>query len=1083
MRTLLFLSFLFVTASSLNAQVNARLFQFPDVSDSHITFVYGDDIWIVPKAGGLASRLSSPEGTESFPRFSPDGKSIAFSGNYDGNTDVYVIPSQGGVPVRVTHHGMLDRMIDWTPDGKNLLYASSRESGKQRWSQIYRVSPSGGLPDKLPMEHAEFGSLSPNGQKIAFTDKSRVFRTWKRYRGGTAADIWIFDLKTTAAENITSNAANDELPMWVGDMIYYLSDNGKEMRFNIWSYDTKSKKHKQLTNFKDFDVHFPASGKTDMVFEAGGKLYLMDLKTEKYKEVQIQVVTDLAAVKPRKEGVSSYLQSATIAPDGNRVIAEARGELFTLPASKGFVQNITQSSGVAERYPSWSPDGRYVAYWSDRSGEYELTVRDLKEGNKEKKLTSQGAGFRYNIYWSPDSKKMAWVDHSMTSWSYDMTSEKLTKIDQDLNLFEGGLRNWKASWSADSRWLAYARAQNNGNRAIYLFDSENGKTTQVTSGFYSDSDPAFDKDGKYLFLVTNRSFDPVYGNFDNSWTYPNSSQLAAIPLRHDVASPLAAENDTVAIKMEEKKEATKEEDKDKKSDEKEEEADEKPGIDLEGFERRLIVLPIPAGNVGDVSATNGKVIFMRYPPAGTTNGQGSLNFYDMKDREEKTILAGANGYQMSADGKKILVAQMGRLGIVDPAPGQKLDKTLPLNDMEMIVDPRAEWKQIFADAWRFERDFFYDENMHGVDWNAMRKQYGDMIEHASSRSDVNFIIGELIGELNASHTYRGGGDQESPKRRQTGYLGVDWEMADGHYRIKQIIRGAPWDNEVVSPLDGPGLNVKTGEFILAVNGVALNSYPDPWGAFEGLSDKTVELTVNDKASFEGARSVIVKTLSDETRLRHLAWINANRERVMEASGGKIGYVYVPSTGIDGQNELVRQFMGQWHLEGLIIDERFNNGGQIPDRFIELLNRKPLAYWDTRDGATWQWPPVAHFGPKAMLINGWSGSGGDAFPDYFRKAGLGKLIGTRTWGGLIGISGSPSLVDNGMVTVPTFRMFDPDGKWFREGHGVDPDIEVIEHPSSLAKGVDPQLEKAIEQVLKEIKEAGPVRPKTPRPEKR
>lgn len=1073
MKTIILFSFCLLGMAGLHAQVDARLFQFPDVSQTQITFVYGDDIWVAPKEGGIASRLSSPEGLESFPRFSPDGSRIAFSGNYDGNVDIYVLPSRGGLPTRVTHHGMFDRLVDWYPDGKHLLYAASMESGKQRWSQLYKISPEGGLPEKLPMVHAEMGALSPDSKKIAFTDRSQVFRTWKRYRGGSAPDIWIFDLQTMEAQNFTRNAANDELPMWTGDKIYYLSDQGPEIRFNIWVYDTKAKTSKQITKFKDFDVHFPSLGPSEIVFEADGKIYLLGLKDEKYKEVQIQVVTDQAFVKPRKESVEKFLQNISISPDGNRAVVEARGELFSVPAVKGYVQNLSQSPGAAERYPAWSPDGKYIAYWSDKSGEYELTVRDLSNGNKEKQLTQLGPGFRYNLYWSPDSKKLAFVDQTMTMRIYHMESNTLDRVDQDFFLFEGGLRGWTPSWSPDSRWLAYSRTVDNSNNALFIYDSKDKKSKQASSGFYNDLNPVFDPEGKYLYLTTNRSFSPVYSDFDNSWIYPNATQLAAISLRKDVPSLLAAENDTVAIQIDTIGNWKK------SQEEKKEEAKVKPvEIDFEGFEQRLVILPPAAGNMGGLYPTEGKLVFMRFPVAGTPNPSGTLMYYDLKEREEKTILENVNWYKMSADGKKLLVNSNGQWGVVEPNPDQKLEKTMPVAEMEATINPREEWRQIFNDTWRFERDFFYDEKMHGVDWPAMRKQYGALIEHASSRNDVNFIIGELIGELNASHTYRGGGDQETTKSRQVGYLGVNWEKVDGHFRIKEIIRGAAWDNEVRSPLDEPGIGVQAGDFVLSVNGIALKDYTDPWAAFEGLAGKTVELTVHSKASMEGARTVVVQTLSDETRLRNLAWIESNRRRVDEASGGKLGYIYVPSTGIDGQNELVRQFYGQWNKEGLVIDERFNNGGQIPDRFIELLNRKPLAYWDVRDGKTWQWPPVGHFGSMAMLINGWSGSGGDAFPDYFRKSGLGPLIGSRTWGGLIGISGSPSLIDGGGVTVPTFRMYNPDGTWFKEGHGVDPDIEVPEDPSALAKGKDPQLEKAIEVVMKQLATKGNVKPKEP-----
>jgi len=1065
-----------LTTMSLSAQINARLFHQPDVSETQIVFAYGGDIWIVPKAGGMATKLSSPKGEESFPRFSPDGSQIAFSGNYDGNTDIYVLPSTGGVPVRVTHHGMSDRMLDWYPDGKSLLYASSMESGKQRFSQFYQVSAAGGLPEKLPVSMGEFGSLSPDGSKIAFTDRSRVFRNWKRYTGGWAPDIWLFDLKTLSSENITNNIASDELPMWVGDKIYFLSDQGSAQRYNIWVYDTRTKASKQVTHFTDFDVHFPSDGPSDIVFEAGGKIQLLDLATEQVREIAIDIVSDQMTLKTHKESVEKYLQNATIAPDGNRVLVEARGDVFSLPAEEGFTQDLTRTPGFAERNPAWSPDGKYIAYWSDKSGEYELTLRDLTSGNIEEQVTHLGPGFRYDLYWSADSKKIAFVDQTMHINVFDLTTKTNNAIDQDPSLFEGGLRGWRCSWSSDGRWMAYSKTMDNGNGAVMIYDTKDKKLTQATSGFYSDLNPTFDREGKYLYLITNRSFNPVYSDFDNTWIYPNATELAVVTLRPEVKSPLAAANDTVAV--------TKDNKDEKEADKADKEAkDETVTIEFEGFERRIIILPPEAGNMGNLAAADGKIIYMRYPNSGSDGEDSELMFFDLKEKESKTIMKNVNGYELSADGKKLLVRQGRNLGVVGVGSDQKMDKQLALNKMEMTIDPKAEWQQIFNDTWRFERDFFYDKNMHGVDWVAMRKQYGDMIQYAVTRNDVNFILGELIAELNASHTYNGGGDQETPEHKAVGYLGVDWAKDHDQFKIKTIIRGADWDSEVRSPLDEPGVNVKEGEYILAVNGMALADYTDPWAAFEGLSNETVELTVSSTPDWENVRSVVVKTMSDETRLRNLAWIESNRKRVDEESGGKLGYIYVPSTGIDGQNELVRQFYGQWNKQGLVVDERFNNGGQIPDRFIELLNRKPLAYWNVRDGKDWQWPPVGNFGSMVMLINGWSGSGGDAFPDYFRKAGLGPLIGGRTWGGLIGISGAPTLIDGGGVTVPTFRMYNPDGTWFKEGHGVDPDIQVLEDPTQLAKGVDTQLERAIAEALKLVKDKGPIHPAPPQKENR
>ncbi|MBX2816323.1 MAG: PDZ domain-containing protein [Saprospiraceae bacterium] len=1071
------------------AQVSARLFRYPDVSKSEIVFVYGGDIWIVGKEGGMATKLSSPVGSEMFPKFSPDGNTIAFSGNYDGNLDIYTLSTTGGVPERLTHHGMSDRVIDWYPTGDHLLFSSSMNSQKQRFNQFYKLSLEGGLPEQLPMRHAEFGSFNADASKIAFTDKSRIFRTWKRYEGGMAADIWMFDLNTMASEKITDNNNNDELPMWSGDRIFYMSDQGKEKRNNIWVYDLKSKVHTQVTQFSTYDVHHPSLGPDDIVFEAGGKLHLLNLESLKSTEVEVKVVSDLTSIKPRTVKLNAQISAMDISPDGKRALIGARGEVITLPTKEGFIQNITRSSGVAERSPAWSPNGRYIAYWSDKSGEYELTVRDMKNGGEEKQLSELGPGFRYNLYWSPDNKHIAFVDQTMSIHVFNVDNRLDKVIDQDLNLFEGGLRGFRVSWSHDGNWMTYSKSLDNGNSAIFIYDVKEGNSKQVTSGFYADHNPTFDPDGKYLYATSNRTFSPVYSDFDNSWSYPNATSLVMFTLRDDVESPLTPENDDVEITEEEEEEETEGEEEGEKEeeesadDEEAEEGDESLAIDFDGFERRVIELPMEAGNMGNLGAVSGKVIFHRFANSGSSENGNELKYFDLEAEEEKTIMGSVFGYRISADGKSMLVRNRGGAGVVKIAPNQKIEDGLALNDMETKINPREEWRQIFNDTWRFERDFFYDKEMHGVDWDGLKTVYGEMIEECMTRDDVNFVIGELIGELNASHTYRGGGDQEQAKRKNVGYLGIDWKKDGKYYQVGKVVRGAPWDSEVRSPLDMPGINVKEGHYILAVNGVNLNEYKDPWEAFEGKAGKIVELTVNDKPSFEESRKVVVKPLRSETRLRHLAWIESNRQEVHEKSGGKLGYIYVPSTGVDGQNELVRQFYGQWNKDGLIIDERFNNGGQIPDRFIELLNRKPLAYWAVRDGKNWQWPPVANFGSMAMLVNGWSGSGGDAFPDYFKKAGLGPLIGTRTWGGLIGISGAPTLIDGGGVTVPTFRMYNPDGTWFKEGHGVDPDIEVIEDPTQLAKGIDPQLQKAIEEVMRSVKAKGPLHPKPPSKEKR
>jgi len=1126
-------------------RIDARMMRQPDVSATQIAFVYAGDIWVAPKGGGQAVRLSSPRGEESFPKFSPDGSLIAFSGNYDGNMDIYVVAAAGGLPRRITHHGAPDRVVGWYPDGKHILYATTMTSYKDRFNQLYKVSVEGGLPEKLPMPYGEFGAISPDGKTIAYNPISVDFRTWKRYRGGMNPDIWLFDLTSLRARNLTQTDAAESIPMWYGDTLYFLSDGDGNKRFNLWAYDSNRQRSRQVTTFQDHDVHFPSIGPAEIVFENAGRLHLLDLKSGDTREVQITVTTDRATLKPRFENVGGSIQRATISPTGKRALFEARGDIFSAPAEHGVVRNLTRSSGVAERFPAWSPDGKLIAYFCDQTGEYELTVRNAErsmDGEDNKRtLTKLGPGFRYQPQWSPDSKKILWIDQTMKIWVYDFDTQTNKFIDQQLWMYHGGLNNFSVSWSSDSRWIAYAGDKDNRNSAIVLYDFKSDKRHEVTSGFYNDEEPVFDPDGKYLYFRTGRTFGPNYSELDNSWIYANSGNLAAVPLRKEVPSPLAPRNDEEPEKKkdekkdgekksdEKKDEEKKEDDKkesalglgaasslvreglggeeslvpsdeiaeekksdaeegekqdDKAADKKDEKKDDKKAkaveIDVEGFEERVVILPPKGRRFDNLAAVSGKLLYRRLPRTGSGDEKSTLMFYDFEKREEKTILDDAGGFELSANRQKMLVRQGQSFAIIEPKEGQKLDKRIATGGFESNLDPVAEWRQIFNDAWRLERDFFYDPGMHGVDWPAMRERYSALLKDAVTRWDVNYIIGELIGELNSSHTYRSGGDTERSSERGVGYLGCDFVLTNGAYRIAKIINGAPWDSEVRSPLLQPGLtNVHEGDYLLAVNGEPLDTTKDPWAAFQGLADKPVFLTVNDKPSLSGAREVLVEMLSTEARLRNLAWIDANRRRVEKLSDGKIGYVFVPDTGQNGQNELVRQWRGQITKAGLVIDERFNSGGQIPDRFVELLNRPLRNFWGVRDGKDWPWPPVAHYGPKAMLVNGWSGSGGDCFPFYFKQSGLGPLIGQRTWGGLIGMTGAPPLVDGGSVTVPTFGIYDTKGEWIIESYGVDPDIEVVDDPGEMARGGDPQLERAVFEVQKAIRQNPVPQPKKPK----
>jgi tricorn protease len=1075
------------------AQVDARMFRSPDISSTHIAFIYAGDIWVVDKEGGMAHSLSSPPGEEVSPLFSPDGRRIAFTAMYDGNPEVYVIPSLGGSPRRITYHPMMERVVDWYPDNESLLINSYRESGRQRYGQFFKISSKGGLADKLPVPYGEFGTLSADAGKLAYTPEGSARRNWKRYEGGNAPDIWIFDLNTLGSKQITDHPATDAEPMWHGDKIYFLSDRGEEKRQNIWVYSTADESFRQVTRFSEFDIYDPSIGPEDMVFQAGDRLYRMDLDTEKVTEVNIRIATDLASIQPRLTDVSKYIQSWQVAPDGNRALFEARGDIFTVPAEHGYIRNLTQSPGIAERYPAWSPDGKHVAYWSDRSGEYELCIRPGDGSGKEEQLSDMGAGFRYSLFWSPDSKMLAFMDNTQHINIFEVETKKLTRADFCPWLAHPTMQSFRPSWSSNSEWIAYHRQVANRHTAIFLYNVKKQSVTQVTSGYYSDLMPAFDPDGKYLYFLTNRSFSALYSDLDRTWIYPNATQIAAASLRKDVPSLLAARNDEVRVNDEAKEDKDANDKEDNKGKNKPEKGNKKKDgkddrakplrIDTVGFESRVVILPVKAGNYNNLAAVKGQVIYVRYPRSGSGEKSPSIRTWMLEDREEKTILEDAGSYELSADGKKIMVSQKGSYAIVDPKPGQKIKTRLRTGEMKATLDPRAEWHQILSEVWRKYRDYFYDENMHGVDWINIREQFDPLVDQCLTRWDLTVLLQEMTGELNASHTYINGPSPERSPSQRFGMLGVDWKLENGAFRISHIVDGGAWDSGQRSPLKIPGVKVEEGDYILAVNGIPLDTAKEPWAAFQGLSGRTVELTVNGKPELKGSRKVIVNTLSSETGLRNLEWMEKNRKYVEEKSSGRIGYIYMPNTMGQGQAQLVKQLYAQMDKDALIIDERFNSGGQLSDRFLEFLMRPRIGYIYSRNGNMEDWPARAHFGPKALLINGWSASGGDALPFGFKILEAGPIVGTRTGGALIGPAISHRNIDGGGHTVPSGRIMGKEGRWFSEGHGVDPDHLVIADPSLLARGTDPQMDKAIELLLGELEKNPPVKMSPPPFEKR
>ena len=1064
------------------SQINARLMRYADVSDRQIAFVYGGDIWIMPKTGGTALQMTRSPGEESWPKFSPDGQSIAYSASYHGNQDVYVMPVTGGVPTRVTYNSFDDRLVDWHPDGEHLLIASRRESGRQSFSQFYLVGRQGGMPEKLSLPYGELASYSPDGLSLAYITKITENYPFKRYRGGLTSDILVHDFESKQTENITQSLAIEGKPAWVGEKLFFLSDRGQHMRLNVWEYDPANKQSTQITFLEDFDISSLSASQGELVFEAGGRLYLMDAESKSYKAVDVQVVSDLSLEMPRREDVSKSIRNMTASPEGKRIVFEARGELFNVPVKEGYILNLTRSSGAFDMMPAWSPDGLHVAYWSDRSGEYEIYLQDPEMKKDAVQLTRRGKGFGYQLFWSPDSKKIAFVGETNDISVLDVESKEMTVAgNYRWNLGHGSRYGYSIAWSPDSRWMAFTEGLDNSHSAIFLYNLEQKKASQVTSGFFQDASPIFSMDGKYLFYLSDRGMNAAYSDMnDGTWIYPNATHIVAMALNEEVESLLGPKNDD--FKAEEAKDEDQGEDKEEKKkgkkdgDDKEEPKKEETEvkIDLEGMETRLEILPPKAGNIGWLASFEGKLVYRRSPNTGSGSRSATLHYYDLEEREEKSILSDVGQAKLTADGKMILVSSQDKYGIIKAEENQKLDEPIPTGDLAMDLVPREEWRQIFQDTWRRYRDFFYDPQMHGVDWDSLRLQYGALIEDARSRWDVNFVASNLVAELSAGHTYTFGQGPDQVKQVQTGFLGIDWELQGDVLRIGRIVKPAEWDTDVRSPFDKPGMKVKAGDCIHAVNGIPLDTSKDPYAAFEGLSGKTVSLSISTSGNKEEAEQVVVKCLSqqEETNLRYLEWIENNRRMVEKLSDGRLGYIYMSNTSGQGQQELVRMYYGQLDKDGFIIDERFNGGGQLADRFLELLQRPVVYNLHWRHGKDHTQPTKANNGPKGMLINGWAGSGGDGLPWAFQELKAGPIVGERTLGILVGPATGHQLLDGGGITVPGARLYDNDGHWFWEGEGVAPDIEVWDDPNLLIQGRDPQIERLVEELMKDLENAPP-----------
>lgn len=1085
-KIVLSLVLLMLTSSiDLFAQNETKLLRYPNTSKSEITFSYAGNLYIAPIAGGVAKKLTSSAGLEYFPKFSPDGRTIAFLGEYDGNPEIYTISNLGGEPKRLTYsmdmpdiserQGPAKIIMQWTSDGKDILYRSREESWNVLSGKLYTISLDGGLQKDIPVARGGFASLSPDGTKMAYNRIFREYRTWKRYRGGQADDVWIYDFNNKSLVNITNNPAQDIIPMWSGNKIYFLSDRDKVM--NLFSYDLNTRQTKKITNFSEFDVKFPSLGAEHISFENGGEIYTYKLDTEYLQKVDIKVVDDNNDFRASFINVKRFINNYEISPDGKFALFNARGDIFIVPEKNGNVVNLTNTNGVHERNPTWSPDGKWIAFISDESGEDEIYL--IKpDGTDKTKLTSDFKSYRWELLWSPDSKKLLNSDKLMRLFYIDIDTKVTTEIHKSKSW---EIRDFK--WSPDSKWVVYTDNVDNQIPVLYLYSLQSKETTALSSNFFESSGAEFSPDGNYLFFKSKRTFNPTIGSFEYNFTYNNLEKLYGITLRKDLKNPLVKFNQ-INTTVEEPKVADEIiDEKDKKKNQNV--AKTKVGnktdikIDLDGIIDRIFEFPLPAASYWGLSADKGKLYYVR-------NQDGSaptLYSFDFESLEEDRIGALGN-YSMSKDFKKVLL-RSGREYYIEKVKSGLTPKEgkLDLDDMQIFIDRKQEWKQIYSETWRQMRDFFYDPNMHGVDWQAVKDKYSKLLPEVANRADLTYILGEMIGELNAGHAYVGGGDMPRIDPVGIGYLGVDYEFdaVSNVYKIKRILEGRNWDEKTRSPLTEPGINIKQGDYLLEIDGVKLSKEITPARLLLNKSQKFVNLKYSTKASGENARVVTVKTIENESDLRYFNWVERNRKFVDSVTGGKVGYVHIPDMmPTNGLNEFVKYFYPQVRKEALIIDDRFNGGGNVSPIIIERLRRILAVAKNARNQEmVFTTPSAVMTGPMVMLINEQSMSDGDLFPYQFKLMGLGKLIGKRTWGGVIGIRGSLPFIDGGYLNRPEFANFGRDGSWILEGTGIEPDIEVDNNPGEEYEGKDSQLLKAVEVILDEIKaDSKPKVPKVP-----
>lgn len=1062
MNQLLLLSLIACSSFSLSCHAGeARLLRFPTTNGQEVVFTFGGDLYKAPIQGGEAVRLTSHVGYELFARFSPDGKSIAFSGEYDGNREVYLIPAEGGEPVRLTYTStnarddVGDRMgpnnitMTWTPDGRSIIYRNRIGDGFS--GKLWSIPVVGGMPKQLPLPEGGFCSYSPDGKKLAYNRVFREFRTWKYYRGGMADDIWIYDSQSNTVKNITNNVAQDIVPMWIGDDIYFISD--RDMTMNLFVYHTSNGQTEKVTNYTDYDIKFPSSNGKVIVYEHSGFLYKFDPQSRQSTQIHITLNGENCFARPEQKVVADYISAVGISHDGKRIVATARGEVFNVPAEKGVIYNITRTPGANERKASWSPDNKYIAYISDRTGETEIWM-EKTEGGEPIQLTKDNDTYIRNFRWSPDSKSILYTDRKNRIVMVDVTSKSKKVILQnpEQEFFD-------VTFSPDSRWITYARPASNLMQVVYLYNLAEKKEYPVTEKWYTSGSPIFSKDGKYLIFSSDRDFNPIYGRLEWNHVYTSTGGIYLAMLSKNTPSPFLPCN--VTDGNEDLKKGT-----DNSSE------DDIIHIDTDGILERIVKLPLKAGHYGNFHS-DGKTIWY--------SERGNIHAYDLSEQEDKTIAEDAS-MSVSYGGKKALFYKAGNIYVTDlPTSKVTFGKSVDLKDMVATIDYPIEWAQIFDETWRAFRDGFYLENMHGINWKDIKAKYEVLLPHVTTRLDLNYVIGEMISELACGHAYVNPGEYKKPYRIPMGLLGAELsrDAKTGYYKISKLIHGAPYSKSLRSPLTEQGLNVKEGDYIIAIDGVPTSSVENIYKLLVGKADVMTELQVNSQNSEEGSRKIIVKPIGDEYPLYHYNWVQNNLKKVEKATNGKVGYIYIPDMGPEGLNEFARYFYPQLDKEGLIIDDRSNGGGNVSPMIIERLLRKPyrmtMSRTSTNVGTI---PDATQYGPKVLLINKYSASDGDLFPWSFKANRIGKVVGTRTWGGIVGISNSLPYMDGTDIRVPFFTNYDAkSGQWIIENHGVDPDILIDNDPIKEQAGEDQQLDKAIEIIMEQLKERKPL-PKVP-----